>query len=350
MKRLLYFLTLLCLTGLFAACGQTAVTSESNTTEQSDMQSTAQASKITTEADTTYEDVLYDTTPITQTVGEPLEVRWNPYLFSPLVDESYQKAFENTVYALLNRRLTVKFQTKNELLSVKDNLFYEFPPSALASWEADEEALTLRFTYRYGRDEYLDKLAAFGRLVEDILRDRLVYGDGEAEKALLLYHYIARNVSYYTVDFEDYQTNAYYALTEKKGICYSFSDAYNYLLRQVGVEAYLVKGYRATDRADHGWSLIKVDGHYYHCDTTWERSYLSGVGFYYFGMNDTRRANAIALKDAAVGNGILHKPLNLNAAGNQFNAISGDKIRKNTWTLDREKRVIHYNGKEYSYR
>ncbi len=360
MKRLSFFLILLCLTGLLAACGKNAVTVQaepptittalsSTVLSSNPLSSTVTTSRTPTEAGTTYEDVLYDTEPIVQNKGEPLRIHWNPYLLSPLVEETYQSAFKDAIRALINRRLTVTFDTKDELLAVTDNLFYEFPPSALASWEADEDTLTLFFTYRYERSEHLEKIAAFGARVEEIIHKTLVYGDGEAEKALLLYHYIAYTVDYFKIDFEEWQTNAYYALTENNGICYSFSDAYNYLLRQVGVEAILVKGYRSVDRAPHGWSLIKVKNAYYHCDATWECSTLSGVGFYYFGMNDTRRANAIALNAATAGDGILQKTLALNAAGSQFDTLSDVKIQNNNWTIDREKRVIHYNGKEYSY-
>lgn len=353
MKRLLIFLALLSLTVLFFACQAPAQTGEETTAAPSATTEGTAADTSTeetsTEADTTYEDIVYDTVPVVQEKGEPLEIAWNPYLVSPLVDERYRKAFADTIHALLNRRLTVSFATEDELYAVRDNLFYEFPPSALAEWEADSKTLTLTFTYRDDRKTYLEKLGSFGELIENIIRSTLVYGDGEAEKAILLYHYVSHTVSYFKTDFADWQTNAYYALTEHKGICYSFTDAYNYLLRQVGVDALLVKGVRALDRAPHGWSLVKVENAYYHCDTTWESSTLSGVGFFNFGMNDTRRKSAIALSEATVGEGNLKSALTLKATGKQFDKMSGDKFHDTSWSLDREKQAIIYKGKEYSY-
>ncbi|MBQ7364618.1 MAG: transglutaminase domain-containing protein, partial [Clostridia bacterium] len=231
----------------------------------------------------------------------------------------------------------------------RDNLFYEFPPSALCTWTADEKSLSLRFTYTYERSEHLEKLASFGDTVEDIIQKSLLFGDGEAEKAILLYHEIAYTVDYFQVDYTKAETNAYTALTEKKAICYSFSDAYNYLLRQVGVRAYLVKGYRSGDRAAHGWSLVEIDGRYYHCDATWEYSMLDGIGLYYFAMSDSRRQKNVVLAEATVGEGILKNKLTLKADSDRFTGINGDKFREKTWTLDREKEAIVYRGREYSY-
>lgn len=357
MKRITLFLLGLLLAVLFVAC-QAADSSTKepsppvpdSTSGVTSVTSTAkETTEATTEADTTYEEIFYDTTPITGEVGTPYLLNWNPYLLSPAIPTEYEGAFHEAIRAILNRRLTVTFSTREELLAVKDNLFYEFPPSALSDLTADENTLTLHFAYYYDRAEHLAKLAAFKETVEERISRCLQSGDDEAEKAILLYHEISHTIDYIKIDYQPRQTNAYYALMNNLAICYSFSDAYNYLLRQVGVEAWLVKGHRATDKAPHGWSLIKVNGSYYHCDTTWESSFCDGVGFYYFAMNDKRRQSAIALSEATIGDGILKTSLTLSANGTQFETMSGDKYHTNTWTIDRDRRVLYYNGKEYSY-
>ena len=354
MKRYLIFLCLFLFVTLLVACGKiTPATSTEidQTSAEATESATDTQAKVTesSEQDTTYPDILYDTTPITGEIGTPYRANWNPYLLSPLIEEDLTKAFEDAITAILNRRLSVKYDDLDTLLAVKDNLFYEFPPAALCEISADEETLTLRFSYRHDRETHLEKVAAFGDKVEEILRDYLVFGDGEAEKAIMLYHAVAYTVDYIKTNYEPWQINAYYALTENRAICYSFSDAYNYLLRQVGVEAWLVRSYRPTDRAKHGWSLIRVGEDYYHCDTTWEYNFISGVGFYYFAMNDKRRANAISLEDATVGLGSLQKPIPYAANGSRFDKMAGDKYHAKTWTIDREKKVLVYNGKEYPY-
>ncbi len=308
---------------------------------------TSAEATVETTPEMTYEDVVYDTSPIIGEAGEPLRVHWNPYLFSPLVTDGDRAAFEKAAWAILNQRGSVTFDSEERASLVLDNLFYEFPPSALC--ELTREGATLRFAYRYEREEHLSKIEAFGKEVEEILKDYLVFEDGDAEKAILLYHAVSYTVDYYKVDYKPWQTNAFTALIDKKGICYSFVDAYNYLLRQVGVEAWLVKGYRKSDKAAHGWSLIKVGDDYYHCDPTWEYNNCDGVGFNYFAMTDDRRASAVALEAATLGEGALKTAYRFTANGSRFQAISGDKFRSLSWTIDREKQAILYKGKEYSY-
>ncbi len=305
----------------------------------------------TTEEDTTYEPIDYDLTPIEGVKGETLRIRWNPYLYSPTIaDEAIKNGMDKMVFALLNRRVTVQFDSSSVMHQVLDNLFYEFPPSALAEYEASDETLTVSIFYRLERERHLQALEEFGQAVENAVASQLLFGDGDAEKAILLYHFVATSVSYWQTDYESWQTNAYYALVGGKAICYGFADCYNYLLRQVGVEAHLVKSYRPSDRADHGWSLVKIDGQYYHCDPTWESSAYGGNGFVYFGYTDDKRDNSISLQDAKVGYGGLEAPLSLEATSKRFQILNGDKIRGNSWTLDREKKQIVVSAiQQYSY-
>ena len=347
MKRIIILLFLLLLAVAFVACGNKTDATSAQSTRTTAEESTTQ--NITTEADTTYREIVYDTTPITGEDGTPYRAYWNPYLLSPAIPECYESAFHQAITAILNRRLSATFQTREALYAVKDNLFYEFPLAALCDYTVDDATLTLHFTYRYDRATHLEKIAAFGERIEEILSKALLFGDDDTEKALLLYHAIAYNTSYIKIDFDPWQTNAYYALTENLAICYSFSDAYNYLLRQVGVEAWLVKGYREPDRAPHAWSLVKIGTDYYHCDTTWEASLHHGAGFYYFGMSDKSRCDAISLENATVGEGILQTKLPHTATGSRFEELSGRSFLTNNWTIDRDRRVLRYLGIEYSY-
>ena len=304
---------------------------------------------VTTTEEVIYPDIVYDTAPITGEDGEPLKINWNPYLLSPVVPEALKPAFYQAITAILNHRSTVVLETKEELLALYENLFYEFPPTALAELSKNEDTLTLKFSYRYQREEHLEKIALFGDTVENMLFETLLFGDGEAEQAILLYHAISQGVDYFQVDYKPWQTNAYWALVEKTAICYSFSDAYNYLLRQVGIDAYLVKGYRTADRAPHGWSLVKIDGDYYHCDTTWESSMCDGAGLYYFGMSDAKRKRNVTLSDLLVGEGSLRLAEIPYAESDRFLGINGDKFRYPDWTVVRGENVILYRGKEYNF-
>ena len=364
MKKYLLFLILLTVVSLLAvSCGEavgTASGDDSTTSTAPDGSVTAGNPTTTpavtlppetTEADTTYEDVYYDLSPIEGEMGEPLRVNWNPYLFSPVItsDGAVKEGAEALVKAILNRRLSVTFSSREVMLAVADNIFFEFPPSALCSFTPDKEGATLRISYSLKREEHLAAMTAFGDRVEDLIAETLVFGDNEAEKALLLYHKVGEVVDYFKVGYKEWQTGGYYALMGGNAICYGFADAYNHLLRQVGMEAYLVKSYRPTDLAPHGWSLVRIDGIYYHCDPTWEDSMFEGAGFWYFGNTDDRRDGAISLSMATVGEGSLKSPIPYRVTDTRFYAIYKKSITRPEWVLDKEKQVLVYERKEYSY-
>jgi hypothetical protein len=228
-------------------------------------------------------------------------------------------------------------------------LFYEFPPSALCDFVCDDESLRVKVVYRLERDAHLAALKAFGARVESVVSASLLGGDDEAEKAIMLYHEISRSVSYFHVNYESWQTNAYYALMGGKSICYGFADAYNYLLRQVGIKAYLVKSFRPSDKAPHCWSMVEIDGKYYHCDPTWEANAFGGEGFTYFGCTDSKRGTSISLESATIGEGTMKRLPGLKAQDTRFSGMNGMKITNSDWELDRALDVIVFENRNYPY-
>lgn len=59
---------------------------------------------------------------------------------------------------------------------------------------------------------------------------------------------------------------AYGALIDNKAVCDGYTTAYNYLLSKVGIEAHYVQSLKML----HAWSLVRIDGSYYHVDTTYD--------------------------------------------------------------------------------
>lgn len=324
---------------------QTAPSASASTVPES----TAPAS--TCEPDTTYEPLSFDLSPIEQEPGTPLLIHWNPYLVSPLfadADPDLQEGMRELIIAVLNRRLSVTLPSEAVAQAVLANFFYEFPPAALTE-SITAEGSTVRITYRLSRQEHLAALDAFGKTVEEVIASSgVLAGDDDTVKALLLYHYVATHVTYFTVDYDHWQTNAFYALTGGGAICYGFTDAFNYLLRQVGIDAWLVKGYRTFDHAAHGWSLIRLGGSLYYCDATWESSMCEGAAFYYFGQTQSQRAANLTMSDIHIGEGTLaFAPAGVDNP--RFSGLNGDKIRNSNWSLDRADHCFFWQGKRYDF-
>lgn len=102
----------------------------------------------------------------------------------------------------------------------------------------------------------------------------------EKEKALAVYEYVAKNVSYdvdklnnRTFEFDD---SALKTLDEKKGVCQDFAYLAIALLRASGLETQMVTGYAGQN---HAWVETKVDGRWLVMDPTWGSGYLQNNKF-----------------------------------------------------------------------
>lgn len=249
------------------------------------------------------------TPPLTEPdpLPEDAAYRWNPYVFDRLtgVYEADAKALAD---AILTYADTVTLSTSSSAKTVVDNIAFEFPPSALADFTVVGN--TVQIDYLHGKAEHQRQIAAFESSVNRGLAT-LSKGDGELERAILLYDYVVKNVVYFSTDYTDKEITAFSALVAGETICYGFADAFGYLLRQTGMEAHLWRGgtYTFTGFSDHGWCYAKIDGKYYHFDPTWEYSnYKSSKknSFTYFGLSDKKRFTSLS-KECTSGFGALEE-------------------------------------------
>lgn len=239
------------------------------------------------------------------TEPESAAYRLNPYLFYPAIEREglYDDACR-LVDAIADYESFVAIGDASRAAALADNIFYNYPPAALCSFRANADGIEI--DYIYPEATHRTKIAGFAERVETILNGTLSRDWSDDRKAIELYRYVIQNVRYFSVDYSPADTSAYSAITRGLSICYGFADCYNYLLRQVGISAELLRGYRRGDRAAHGWSLICLDGQLYHCDPTWDASSGVRIEFNYFGMPDDVRFCTLD-DDAVCGFGSLER-------------------------------------------
>lgn len=96
----------------------------------------------------------------------------------------------------------------------------------------------------------------------------------DAEKALVLHDYIVDNTTYNTpvsqqkeLYGDDWMNfTAYGPLMNGTAVCQGYTQAYNMLLNLCGIET----RFAVNDADNHGWSLVKIGGNWYHTDTTFD--------------------------------------------------------------------------------
>lgn len=86
----------------------------------------------------------------------------------------------------------------------------------------------------------------------------------DIEKVKALHDWICDNTKYAdsTIPLE-YHTDASILLNNET-VCEGYAKALNLLCNSVGIETYYVHS------SDHAWNIVKLGGHYFHIDTTWD--------------------------------------------------------------------------------
>lgn len=99
------------------------------------------------------------------------------------------------------------------------------------------------------------------RIVKDIIKPEM----SEVEKIKAINDYIVLNTTY-SYDTSTTPHSAYALFNEGKGVCQAYALAAYRLLKEANFEVRYVTGYA---NEPHAWNLVKVDGEWYHLDTTW---------------------------------------------------------------------------------
>lgn len=138
------------------------------------------------------------------------------------------------------------------------------------SWGNDGKAKYVELQYLGSIEDVPRKRQDIERAIEEAL-SWVSPASGEAERAKALHDYIIRNCSYdysnyvnETIPDESY--NAFGVLCLSKGVCLGYSRAYSTLLYYAGIESLTV----SSDLMDHAWTVLNIDGSWYHCDITFD--------------------------------------------------------------------------------
>ena len=109
------------------------------------------------------------------------------------------------------------------------------------------------------------------------------------EKAMKLYTASSLRIAY---DYSDIGPNyVLRVLMDDYGICQEIAPAYAYLLLQVGVDAGICGSLAKDSSFAHAWTIVKLDGKWYHADVTWQLSEPYSLRYFLIDDNDRDQSN-----------------------------------------------------------
>lgn len=136
------------------------------------------------------------------------------------------------------------------------------------------------YRYLYDQADYEVMLAEYEQAAAKLLAG-VNELDSDVEKALILHDRLAVLCAYDYANLQDglltsaahSSYNMYGALVKKLAVCQGYSEAYSYLLTQVGIDNYLC----SSTALNHVWNIVTIDGKEYHVDVThddpvWDRT------------------------------------------------------------------------------
>mgnify|MGYP003254792391 FL=1 len=167
---------------------------------------------------------------------------------------------------------------------VRDNVLHStvstigFP---IFTYKDNGNVATVKYTYHPAwTDDFIKRvIASYDEAISLINPD-----DTDFAKALKLHDWIVKNVSYgMSKTYSDFAVGA---LANRSSVCAGYAQCYQFLLSQVGVQSIYIAA--NTTKEPHAWNLVKIDGHYFHVDCTWDRGLGANpnVNHTYFMLND----------------------------------------------------------------
>ena len=147
-------------------------------------------------------------------------------------------------------------------------------------------------------DEHAFSIRYDGTSVWELASLLSPYAKTEAEKARIIYSWIAHNISY---DVPALLSGNYGDLTPegvlktRKGVCSGYADLYKSLARAMGLDVTVIEGYSkgysyvvGSTTSNHAWNAVKINNKWYLIDTTWGAGSVNNSQFnrkfnsYYF--------------------------------------------------------------------
>jgi len=123
--------------------------------------------------------------------------------------------------------------------------------------------------YRLDQDSYAAQCEALARACETF---SVPEGGGEFDCELALHDQLVRRCAYSEQFEEPKKSTAYGAIVEGSASCEGYARATQLLMEMQGLPCYIVTG-EASNLAGftggHAWNKVRIDGAWYHLDSTW---------------------------------------------------------------------------------
>lgn len=140
--------------------------------------------------------------------------------------------------------------------------------------------------YRFTISQSHDTLISMSLSCKDLVDKYRRSSDFQKEKAI--HDFLASTVKYRDTD-APYSHESPGAILFQRGVCEGIAKAFKYLSDQLGLQSVVVFGSsnEQENSGGHAWNLVRVNGVFYHIDTTFDTTISSScIRYDYFNLSD----------------------------------------------------------------
>lgn len=153
----------------------------------------------------------------------------------------------------------------------------------------NKKGCLLRIEYYYEKNKIIKMRQDIDKYIKDNIVPYVesVSSGVQLDVVLAVYNYLSKVLVY--SNSKGHSAYTLETLYQREGVCRGISLSLIYVLRMFNIECFYIRGRTDVDETKkdaptHGWSMVKLDGKYYHLDLTWD---LNARMFEYFLLNDS---------------------------------------------------------------
>lgn len=246
-------------------------------------------------------------TKLSENNEEPL-FKYDKYMItadarSSMTDHEYFMYCKTIDSILAHDGVVSGFESDEEYERVRSFLLSEFVPVRYiiqTYLQSDDpfqyENGTATFKFVGGKETCGQNYSAFENRMNEAL-SLIREDDSDWERIAKLYLYVSDHMTYGT-PYELYGVNSdlYACIMYKTGQCAEYAYFLNMLVSQIGLKAIAGRslGKDGFESADHCWSMICVDGQWYHFDACWQAPIFEKENLQYFAFSTQDRYDSLA--------------------------------------------------------
>ena len=241
------------------------------------------------------------------------------YYYHQLTD-AQKLTFSELYDGVVNGQTDIKLTscTEEDFRFAINAIFYDCPELFLLDYELHPYqfytlgglviSVTLEDYYRLSPAAYREQLEQVMQIIRSF-SSRPDFGYSDYSRELAISNYIVERTEYdLSVPYCAYADSVYLYGYAK---CTGYTCALNLALRYYGIPCASITGNTydngVISPVGHMWSLVQIDGQWYHCDATWNDSDNGGL-YPYFNLNDRLMFSARSLEISTQTNMIFPLP------------------------------------------